>query len=403
MNRKKPQPNEITNYDLSPFMPHNMSKTAYENETIETLREKLLIKSESLKLLSRQLEQCNKEKNDYKRLIDQLYDKNLSLKKTLFFKENSTSNTQNDFNNNLESNSSLFNDIDTDDYTKVLKDLVKSLQKEKSELIQKNEDLNQQLIDYKADLKLLREQIVRQRVGTYLEGLTLGDFNNNNDKIKTNIPSSMSFNCLNDAKKDLIRQIEDLREEKNSIENDLKMIMCQKEELEIERDTYKDKYTRINSFVEVNSARLGLRVDEMISKNKYLSELCQCMREEMDLMRQTTRKNNEIPQNLKVQIKNLWQKMDIFVGNNENLDSKLLVLFDECKECVNVLVEGLNDKLVALQHQKKCNKILASRVQDLEKQLNILNNGELDVNSSLLINDSPKSMSKLPEPIKPNS
>ncbi len=39
-------------------------------------------------MLARQLEQCNKEKIEYKQLIDTLYDKNLSLKTALYYKEN---------------------------------------------------------------------------------------------------------------------------------------------------------------------------------------------------------------------------------------------------------------------------------------------------------------------------
>jgi hypothetical protein len=57
-------------------------------KSVEILREKLVIKSEALNLLGKQLELCNKEKNEYKRLIDTLYDKNLFLKKSLYFKEN---------------------------------------------------------------------------------------------------------------------------------------------------------------------------------------------------------------------------------------------------------------------------------------------------------------------------
>jgi hypothetical protein len=103
----------IVNYDLSPFMPHNLNmnrSATFENEVIfgvsnffqifyfiffikifkssEALREKLKIKSEALNLLGKQLESCNKEKIEYKRLIDTLYDKNLSLKKSLYFKQN---------------------------------------------------------------------------------------------------------------------------------------------------------------------------------------------------------------------------------------------------------------------------------------------------------------------------
>ena len=57
-------------------------------QSIESLREKLQIKSEAINLLGKQLELCNKEKLEHKKLIDTLYDKNLSLKKSLYFKEN---------------------------------------------------------------------------------------------------------------------------------------------------------------------------------------------------------------------------------------------------------------------------------------------------------------------------
>lgn len=131
-------------------------------------------------MLAKQIELCNKEKSEHKRLIDQLYDKNLSLKKSLFFKENevmedafetgSSISHSATFNsatslgqqqqqqrravkkenskallsiplfNKLSPNASstcLFNEAESEDYMKILKDLVKTLQKEKSDLKQK--------------------------------------------------------------------------------------------------------------------------------------------------------------------------------------------------------------------------------------------------------------------------
>jgi hypothetical protein len=69
-------------------------------KSIETLREKLKIKSEALNLLGKQLDLCNKEKIEYKRLIDTLYDKNLLLKKNLYFKENQIDADDENFFNN---------------------------------------------------------------------------------------------------------------------------------------------------------------------------------------------------------------------------------------------------------------------------------------------------------------
>ncbi len=53
----------------------------------ELLKEKLQIKTESLLLLSQQLENLVKENHEYKRIIDTLYDKNITLKKKLFHDE----------------------------------------------------------------------------------------------------------------------------------------------------------------------------------------------------------------------------------------------------------------------------------------------------------------------------
>ena len=78
-------------------------------KSIETLRDKLMIKSEALNLLAKQIELCNKEKTDYKRLIDTLYDKNLTLKKSLYFRENEVNTTTINNNKNNENNNNALN------------------------------------------------------------------------------------------------------------------------------------------------------------------------------------------------------------------------------------------------------------------------------------------------------
>lgn len=52
---------------------------------------------------------------------------------------------------------------------KVLKDLVKILQKEKHDLIQKFEESEQQLQDSKSDLRLLREQLGYYTKDSYIK------------------------------------------------------------------------------------------------------------------------------------------------------------------------------------------------------------------------------------------
>ncbi len=45
-------------------------------------------------------------------------------------------------------------------------------------------------------------------------------------------------------------------------------------------------------------------------------------------------------------------------------------LISELKCLIESLLENLNDKLTANLHQRKVNKMLANRIQDLEKQIN---------------------------------
>jgi Txe/YoeB family toxin of Txe-Axe toxin-antitoxin module len=231
------------------------------------LREKLQIKSEALNLLAKQIEICNKEKTEYKRLIDTLYDKNLTLKKKLYFKENEVEDSneladsssfnsafsqkklaKKDTNIQLSPNNStstLFTDIESEDYMKILKDLVKSLQKEKYDIIQKYEELQQQLQDSRSDLRLLREQIVRQRIGTINEGLTYSPVDITPTLTQSISPSTVDLSF----RENLIKEIEQLREQKQQVEAELNLVQCQKEEIEIERDSFKNKFNELNKFL----------------------------------------------------------------------------------------------------------------------------------------------------------
>jgi hypothetical protein len=227
---------------------------------------------------------------------------------------------------------------------KILKDLIKTLQKEKHELIQKYDDTKQELIDSKSDLRLLREQIVRERVGSVNEGLTTTVRVNadsvdlislsgqqkptNSQKMTSSLSfmSSLSTSASTSVRENLIKEIEKLKEEKSLVENDLKLVLCQKEELEIERDSFKERYMKLNEFLmfdlnnnnnnctnnsnletndpqklEIDFRRLDtkqirLNIDEIISQNKYLNESNQHLKEELEMMKNTCKKYKQLVQ-----------------------------------------------------------------------------------------------------------
>lgn len=146
---------------------------------------------------------------------------------------------------------------------KILKDLIKTLQKEKYEIIQKCEEIEQELNDSKNDLRLLREQTVRQRDGGLIEGLNTSTpialdinaidlsvyetFNKQQQQqqqyAKLTVPTSppqqaplspgmvtsysvssalSSIAKSNSARENLVKEIERLQEEKSSVENELR-------------------------------------------------------------------------------------------------------------------------------------------------------------------------------------
>jgi len=285
---------------------------------------------------------------------------------------------------------------------KVLKDLVKILQKEKHDLLQKYEESQQQLLDSKSDLRLLREQLVRQRIGSINEGLSTSS---------SSQASAQQINQTNNTsniKETLIKEIELLKEQKQMLENDLKIFLCQKEELEIERDSFKDKYNKLNEFLVgtadiieyeepktdknnnklARKAQISLNVDEILSQNKYLNESNQHLKQELDMLKNSMKKlktgsklfnKNDY---LEFQIdssKNVLNKKriictlnkaDAFIQEQTNSSSLSIELINDLKSLIESLLENLNDKITANLHQRKVNKMLATRIQDLEKQIN---------------------------------
>jgi hypothetical protein len=240
--------------------------------------------------------------------------------------------------------------------------LIKTLKKEKYDLNQKYDDTRQELDDCKLDLKLLREQITRQRIGCTLEYST-----------STN---------KNDEREILIKEIECIKEKNTTLENDFNLIVCQKEEVEIERDSYKNKLKLLNKFLIENSRfggkeELSVNIDEIISKNKYLietnkllNEYCSTLLSKKTTTNRKQEEGNEEQTNVlnKKGIKELLKKSNEFTLNHPETTS--IKLIKELNKVCETLLDNLNDKHVGLQHQRKCNKLLALRVQELELEIN---------------------------------
>ncbi len=319
-----------------------------------------------------------------------------------------------------------------------MKDLIKTLQKEKYEANQKYDEVRQELDDSKKDLRLLREQINRQRVGIQNEGLTttikLDNFLNlpsskaspsTSMKSSSTTPIHSSISCYalspsvdtNSSSINLLKENEFLGEQKLSLENDMKILLCRLEECEIERDAFKTKYNELDQVVieQMNASDTnnndngssskrtpGVNLSEIMTEMKQLKATNQSLIKELTDLKTNKTLNQDLNDeassadavslNLnKAQIKNLLKKSDHilanFVGAHKSLTNSDIQLaletISEFRKLVDQLLEMLNDRIIAGKHQRKINKLLAIRVQDLEKQL-IVSKSDENPNKSLI-------------------
>jgi hypothetical protein len=253
-------------------------------------------------------------------------------------------------------------------YIKILKDLIKTLQKEKTELTEKFDFAKQQLNDYKLDLKLLREQLTRQRVGNVNEGLTT--------RIKSTTMST-------ERELKSIKELELLRERNSQLENDVKLILCEKEELEIERDSLRLKIKALSEI-----SRSSSEIDKILGENKRLKEQVDDMRT-TESFAQTSKLNSIKNESLKksyskTQIKFILNKTECYLvkcKQQNKTQSPNFAYVSELHELCATLFDNLLDKNLALEHQRKCNRMLAERIKDLESELSV---NRKDLSSSLI-------------------
>lgn len=160
----------------------------------------------------------------------------------------------------------------------MLKTALKTIQDEKEALQMRNEELTQELNDVKGDLsvgkfspkpkekgndffslsKIFRQKRHRNRLSS-------------NPSIESSEPKSPTTNHQAEQTL-LIERLEKSTDRIQQLENDLKLVLCQKEELEIERDSFKTKYSKLNQ--EVNKMLNGneqriVDIELIISENRY--------------------------------------------------------------------------------------------------------------------------------------
>ncbi|KAL3864063.1 hypothetical protein ACJMK2_005769 [Sinanodonta woodiana] len=327
---------------------------ALRNE-YQICKQKLDSKGEALLILSKELDQCRSERDQFKLMAEQLRERYQALKKQNLGQVPMSSVDTKTF--------KQYSDMQSQSLAKLL---FESKEHNKSQQFEM-EDLKQKLHDAQGDIKLLREQIARQRVGTTDEGMNTRHF-----------PAH--------EREDLVKQLEASREEFLQLQRDLQQVLDEKEELEREKDAYKMKYERLNqelNYILKGDEKRILDIDALVMENKYLNERIKQMEEEKSMAMATVSKYKTLLERKKTKgcmklgqdrsggmvmtRKEVEQLLD-----NPNFTAASAQAMSDLQALARSLLDTVKDKNLALSHQRKTNKILGNRVSELEKKIKTL-------------------------------
>ncbi|CAF1101402.1 unnamed protein product [Adineta ricciae] len=320
------------------------------NNEIQVLQKRLESKSKAFSILINELDALKYERNQFKSLADSLQEKCVQLKKQATKKNEPlsarySSQTLYEHPNDTDPNSLK----DKESTVHLLKTALKTVQDEKEVLQAKVDELTHELDDVKGDLSIFRQKRYR----------TWNDDHQGENESQTDL-----LECLEQANERILH-----------LENDIKSLVCQKDELEIERDSFKDKSTKLNKML-TKSENSFVDVELVLSENRYLKEKLNEVTREKDLAISNALKYKELLQTHQSerlqsssggsvltykQVRSLINQSYMLPNTPENEN--------DLRAIAEALFENLKDKNVTIVHQRKINKILANRVAELEKRL----------------------------------
>ncbi|XP_060080277.1 coiled-coil domain-containing protein 149-A-like [Ylistrum balloti] len=327
-------------------------------ETLRTeyqiCKRKLDSKCEALLILSKELAQCVSERDQFKLMAEQLQERYQALKKQMLGKMPTADPNDNNRYPHVKHQDLGFVLIETREQNKSLQFEV--------------EDLRQKLHDAQGDIKLLREQIARHRVGTTDEGMNTRHF-----------PAH--------ERENLVQQLEASRDEYTQLERDLQQVIDEKEELVTERDVYKTKYERLNTelnYILKGDEKRVVDLDALIMENRYLQDRLKQMEEEKSMAMATVSKYKSLLERKKARTGMMklsqsrggglvisQKQVSQVLGDNMGVPPTAQAMAD-LQALAGALLDTVNDKNMALSHQRKTNKILGNRVSELEKKIKTL-------------------------------
>lgn len=307
------------------------------------LRCRLESKGEALLILTRDLEQCQSERDQYKLMADQLRERHAELKRRVQGWGPTIAGVYDV--RNLKGQAE-----------KSLAQLLCEMKEQNRALQSEVADIKQKLQEAREDGKLLREQLQERRRPSSEEETSLGS----QDRLA------------------LVTQLEAVRSKCLLLERDLQAVLDEKEELVRSSDAYRHKVDRLN--LQLNLALRGegpdyvpVDVDALITENRYMQERIQLLQEEKTLLLTSLNKYKSLAEkgrgrggaaSITAGISNK-QMQQLLQGCSTDVSSASA----DVRSLVAILLESLNDRTLALNHQRKANKVLGKRITELEAML----------------------------------
>nr|XP_023685562.1 coiled-coil domain-containing protein 149 isoform X6 [Paramormyrops kingsleyae] len=314
-------------------------------------KRKLESKKEALLILSKELDSCQQERDQYKLMANQLRERHQGLKKK--------------YRELIDGDPSLppekRNQVN-------LAQLLRDSREKSKRLAEEVKELSQRLAEAQGDNKVLRMTIAKQRLGDEEVGAR-------------HFPAH--------EREDLVQQLERAREQNEELEQNLKAATDELQDVKAEHAVFQEKAGRLNR--ELNHI-LGtpeiriIDVDALCMENRYIHERFKQLQEEVRLLKTNIMKYKsalERRKNSKIYGKSnssaltgvlsakQVQELLLSEDNGCSLPATPQSISD-LKSLATALLETIHEKNLVIQHQRQTNKILGNRVAELEKKLKTL-------------------------------
>ncbi|KAG7486849.1 hypothetical protein JOB18_040624 [Solea senegalensis] len=314
-------------------------------------KQKLESKTEALLILSKELDTCQQERDQYQLMANQLRERHQGLKKKYRELIDGDLSLPPEKRNHMN-----------------LAQLLRDSKEKNHQFSEEVKELKQRLVEAQGDNKLLRMTITKQRLGDEEVGTR-------------HFPAH--------EREDLVQQLERAREQNEVLEHSVKSLTDELQDVRAERDVFQQKAHRLNvemNHIVGNDEIQFLDIDALCMENRYLHERLNQLQQEVNLLKTNLMKYKSALECRKTSTICGKANSSALTGVLSAKQVKELLLSEEngcslpvtpqsisdLKSLATALLETIHEKNMVIQHQRQINKILGNRVAELEKKLKTL-------------------------------